>query len=215
MLKNNSNLKFEMPPFKRGVVKSGVYKITIDDKWFYIGSTKNLRTRLGYWKTCIRIPSYRPMNMKKVLRDNSVIRFEILKELAEGDNLRAHEELFLKTVVDHANCLNRCPSAFSPKGIKPCIGQEDNRMFFRKPKEDSKEKNWIVLQINKHGEIVARHHGILKASKSLGGRFRDQICKLVNGDTRYKSAGGYNFVYEKNYKPNAEVCDATTDPMKD
>lgn len=59
---------------------SGVYKITFNDKWFYIGSTQNIKIRLVRWKNVINKPQHFACErIKEILTLVTKVEFKVLK----------------------------------------------------------------------------------------------------------------------------------------
>lgn len=70
---------FIMPYFKWGEKFAGVYKMIINDEFFYVGSSKNVRQRMWGWR--FRISSGKPKNtnIKKMLPVIKTVQFEIIE----------------------------------------------------------------------------------------------------------------------------------------
>lgn len=107
----------------RGGIYRGVYKIIIDSKWFYIGSSTDLIKRIGKWRSYLtRKANLHNKNISKVLSDQSVIEFKLIKRCKNTEPVKCHEDKYIKKWFNNPNCLNRCPSAFSTKGVRAPMG---------------------------------------------------------------------------------------------
>lgn len=112
-----------IPEFQKKFHPAGTYKITFDDKWFYIGSSKNLRNRFGKWKFTLKTgEGLKQKNIKIILSKVSQIRFEILKIYVDISLIRNAENRLLKKYWPNKFLLNRCPDANSPKNLRPYNG---------------------------------------------------------------------------------------------
>lgn len=116
-------MEFIIPEFKRKENPIGLYKIWFNDKWFYIGSSKKLRSRFSNWVSMVNNPKFlRNKNIKIILPDISVVRFEIIKTYSSASWLRRNETKEISINWDNPMFLNRCPDANTPKGMKPYFG---------------------------------------------------------------------------------------------
>src|SRR5690349_14697135 len=94
----------------KAVAVSGVYRLWFDEKWYYIGSTNNLRRRLLSWKFALLNNVPKNKNIKFILSEITNIRVEIVENC---DNYREIEDKLIKESIDELLCLNRCPDATS------------------------------------------------------------------------------------------------------
>lgn len=116
-------MEFIIPEFNRKERPMGIYMIWFDDKWFYIGSSKNIRSRFSSWKTMLTKPEFlKNKNIKIILPCILSVRFEIIETYKSASWLRRNETKEINKHWDNANLLNRCPDANTPKGMKPYFG---------------------------------------------------------------------------------------------
>lgn len=116
-------MEFIFEKFRKGDNYLGTYKITFDNKWFYIGSSTNLRKRCMKWKYSLTTGKFlKQKNIKSILPTARVIKFEIIGFYTDTDTLRAAENALLKKYWDNKCMLNRCPTSESPKGMRPYLG---------------------------------------------------------------------------------------------
>jgi len=91
---------------------SCVYAMIIDDRWIYIGSTKNLRTRTCDWKSILFGPIECVETMRSIARKSKSIKFEIVEEIMNLVWLRKAEFEYIALLVkqlgeDRNRLLNR------------------------------------------------------------------------------------------------------------
>jgi len=114
--RNCYTVDFNIKPYT-DVDKSGIYKLSFDNGTFYIGSTKNFRSRIGCFVGSFNGTS-RLHNKKFVsalLESNSVI-FEVLYYME--DNLKDYETIEISKHISNPLLLNRSHDAHSNKGVK-------------------------------------------------------------------------------------------------
>lgn len=151
----------------------GVYKISFDDAYYYIGSSVDLRSRFIGWRTRMKAGTNKNKKIREIIKHTDVIEFTILELVEHIDDLRAKESFYINTYWDDPLLLNYCPNGDSNKGIR--WNEEDlkNRKratFFAKP----------VAIFNKDGILVKRFDFIIDAAKYLNIDRRD-ITKYLKG----------------------------------
>jgi len=154
---------------------SGTYKIVFDDKWFYVGSSRNLRSRFATWRTILREPKgLKNKNIKTILPSISIVRFEIVRQYASRRHIRDAENRLLKKYWDDEQLLNRCPDAYSPKNMRRYFGQKPKPVH--RPLETLRQK---VAQFDSEGELIAIHKSINDAARHIGVQARriDEVFK--------------------------------------
>lgn len=100
----------------------GVYKVTINDKWFYIGSSIDLKRRLSCWKHILKHGKYlsKNGNLKFIHSDIATVKFEVLEYVTPDVNPKTVENRYIKKEFDNEFCLNISDNAFfSTKNKKP------------------------------------------------------------------------------------------------
>lgn len=127
------NLTFSNWPTKMDDKIAGVYKITIDNQWFYIGSSKRVYKRLVSWKyKLINDPGELPYNVRLVCDDGSNINFELIEMVQTNENPKIAEDRHIKENIFHPFCLNRSISAFNTILAKEKLGAYSHK-FIRAP----------------------------------------------------------------------------------
>ena len=154
--------------------KSGVYKITIDSKWFYIGSSKHLCRRLSQWKNYILKNDGRIKNMKFVLNSNSDIKMEVLAYCLP-DNEKLLENEYLKISFNNENCINRCPNAFTIRNRRMALGE--SRIIKKRGLVTPKKP---IAKFSNDGVLIKVYKSIYAANNEL--KIKDcEIGKMLKG----------------------------------
>lgn len=111
-------MEFIKPAFTVSQKISGTYRLSFDDKWFYIGSSGNLRRRSSKWRHLIVKDRNDPQlqkSIKNILHNISMVRFEII-EIINDEGLR--KESGTDLIISYWNnplLLNICPSGENNK----------------------------------------------------------------------------------------------------
>jgi len=108
--------RFYKHPFKDKEILMGVYKLIFDEKYFYIGSSTDLKKRMDRWESILRSGFYKNQNIKKILPLTCVVEFEIIELVNYPLLAMATENIYLKQEWNNPLLLNQCPDAFGTKG---------------------------------------------------------------------------------------------------
>lgn len=119
----------------------GVYKVIINEKWFYIGSSIDLKRRLSGWKHIIKTGNFisKNGNLKFIYSEITKVRFEILEVVPMGINPKLAEDFFIKKEFNNECCLNISSNAFctlknkKPYGYIPKVQKVKNPPTPRQP----------------------------------------------------------------------------------
>ena len=196
-------MEFITPTFKRKENPSGVYKITFDDLYFYIGGSTKLKSRVGHWKHRLKLGTPKNKNIKRLLPSCKLAKMEIIK-LVHRDLVKTEEDAAIKVHFNSPYCLNRCPSAFDNTGLKFSPGeiiQYPRCSIKRKLYTDEDRKRSREMSIERGvGQPVAKFDlknnyietfaCVSMAAESVGVPSRD-IGKMFNG--KRKSIKGFVF----------------------
>lgn len=95
-----------------------VYKLIFDDKWFYIGSTCDLRNRIWAWNTTFnnldKLKGYK--KIKSILPNISVVELSVIKLMETNtkniDNVRIEERLSITENIQNPLLLNSNTQTF-------------------------------------------------------------------------------------------------------
>lgn len=107
-------------PSINNINRSCVYKMTINQSSFYIGSTTNLIRRITQFKHSLKNKSNRYLNKNicKIIDEFSIVEFSILEIVRDAELLRHREDYQIKKNWGNPLLLNRSSSAFGNKGVK-------------------------------------------------------------------------------------------------
>lgn len=152
--------KFAVGTWERPV--AGVYKFTIDDSYFYIGSSVHLRRRLDQWKGHIlsRYGERYSPSVKRLIPNSKRIVFEII-EFADKDIIRDRENYYLKKYIDDPLFINQSPTATDNYGYKIIDDNGNHPKPFIVRKYDSKGnfiKEYRSVKKCAEGECVKIYH---------------------------------------------------------
>lgn len=172
---------------------AGVYKMVIDDRWVYIGSSRNLYKRLGQWRGKLKEGSYRSRNIRKVLNTNSVVKFTIIKTVTAHEDLLSEETYFIGHFFGKPNCLNMCPQAGSSIGRKMPLGYE----YKKRTKNGVKVQPRPVARFDMNWNYIDSSHSITKMAELLGcprpSDFTSKVADVIRGKVRHYK--GYKFKF--------------------
>ena len=99
--------------------KSGIYKITFDNGWFYIGSTKNFRRRVGCTVGTFRgVSKLHNKNLIRCVAECDSAVFEVIEYIADVDLLKTRETEIIKPFIENPLLINRAYDGHSNKGIR-------------------------------------------------------------------------------------------------
>lgn len=174
-------MKFTAPELPHYIKICGVYKITFDDKWFYIGSTKDMYSRISRWKSQIKNKSRGlTLSMRKILHVNSVICFELIEQYEDDSCIRIRETFFIQSFLNNPMLLNTIPN-----------GESD--YSFKIPPAHLAAK---VLQMNDLYEVLAEYNSLQEAAIILDIPIKS-IQRHIKGRQRRKNPQlrGYRFMY--------------------
>lgn len=96
----------------------GVYILSFSNGTFYIGSTRNFRTRIVAYKTEMRDGYTQSKRIKEAIENSEWVVFKVIEHIYELANLKIREDVYIKQHADDDRLLNRAKNAFSNKGIK-------------------------------------------------------------------------------------------------
>ncbi len=177
-----ARLKYDKPFIKRGERKSGVYKILFDEKWFYIGSSGNLRGRFMSWVSRIKQGRRLNTNMVNILSKIKSVKIVIIEHCLCKEDALLKEDFYIKQTFKNEFSLNHQPSA---------LNLRDRELYkgFIKP---IKQKGISVLpkkvaQIDDKGNIINIFPSIRSAKKS---GFVN-VSEVING--KNITSKGYKF----------------------
>lgn len=157
------NKLFSYPKFKYGNNPCVVYKMSFDTGYFYIGSSKKFKVRIGVWIGQIKRNAVLMKVIKSELPKVKKVTFEII-EYTTSENRLQRETFHLELHKDNPFLMNRCPTAFSPKGLRPLP------LHLRKPVKE-KGVSTPPKPVNRYslsGEFLGCYPSINKAAADIG-----------------------------------------------
>jgi predicted GIY-YIG superfamily endonuclease len=124
----------------------GVYKLIFNDKWFYIGSTQDIKKRFVRWKTGLRQPK-RFLAIKKVREIIATVTKVEIQILKICDDYREQEAALIKENIGNPFSLNH---RVVKREIKPKIIKEPVILMNSEQIEEAKrlrEDGWILKDL--------------------------------------------------------------------
>jgi len=116
-------MEFITVHFEKKEEYAGVYIIRFDNDYFYIGSSCEVKKRMRRWVFSLTNTSYlKNKDIALVIKTVSVVKFDILHKVDSKETAMKIETDILSEHWGNPFLLNRCPTAYSPKGIRPYIG---------------------------------------------------------------------------------------------
>jgi hypothetical protein len=154
--------------------KPAVYKLTFDAHWFYIGSSENVRRRFVRWKCTLKLGKhFKSINIKQILPTTNVIEFSIVEFATDKATVRDRENYYL-SLYDGDMLLNRCPDAYTPKGMRPYFGYVKKK---KQPRGGAVSPHKPIAQFDKSGKAIAVFQSILAASRAL--KIKDSAIRHI------------------------------------
>jgi hypothetical protein len=181
------NIKFDLPKFANKINPIAVYKITFDDKWFYIGSSIKIKDRFSNWVGVIKYGGTHNNNMEKILPLVSNIKFEILQEGLGLKDIRNKENLFIAENYNHPYCLNHSPNSTNLKGAVRNKWKVEPIKIKKNPLLEKK-----VARISMNGDVIKIYSNIRFARRDgyIG------IMAVLTGKTISRNGFKFRFVNE-------------------
>lgn len=126
--------------------KSGIYKLSFSNGQFYIGSTSNLKIRLGCFATMFKGASkFHNKKMIIAVTESNSAEFEVLEYIFDSSILKERETATIKKYFNNPLLINRSHDANSNKGIRWT------------DEEKNKTRNTLVKKFNE-GLLTAPVH---------------------------------------------------------
>lgn len=177
-------INFIVPKIGTRERKSGVYRISFDGGWFYIGSSVNLRMRFHAWKFSISHGVPKNKNVKLMIPHSTSIKFEIIKECI---NVREMEDDLIKLNWDNPLLLNRCPNSDNNIGRRLPIGQKKQEKIKKPPLVFKK-----VAQFTMDDKFIRIFNSRNSAAKEIKIK-TNKITEQIEG--KRKTVKGFKFKY--------------------
>lgn len=146
--------------------KSCVYRMTINNSSYYIGSTSNLVRRICQYKYALKKKLVNT-KVEHLLADVSLVEFTIVEIVKDRQLLKHREDVYIKKNWGNPELLNRSPSAFGNKGLK--LSQEQIAAIS------------IAVKGLKHTPEQNEKKSIRQTGKKMSPAARDKISKARKG----------------------------------
>lgn len=182
-------IEFEYPKFRYGNNPCAVYKMKFDTGRFYIGSSEKVKTRICVWKAQIDRGDVRMKVIIDALQWVKKVTWEIVEYADDKDELLRLETHYLQLYKDDDMSMNRCPTAYSPVGLKPLPVhlQKIKTIKVKKPQSPPKPVNKFDLA----GNFISTFPSIGRAAASVGVK-QKTVGEHVTF-TRVRGINGYVF----------------------
>lgn len=186
-------MKFSVPEFKRGEKLAGVYKITFDEKHFYIGGTNNFKVRFNQWVHKIGCGKNKNRRIRELAKSCKEIKFEVIETVKSGEH-KGREGDYLKEHWGDPLMLNYCQDPNTCLGIK----WEDADLKIRK-KNIVRTGGKPIAVFDLDGRLIMKFEYLADACRYTGvgdGAIKD----FLNGKTpsvkgfKFKWIGGDGYV---------------------
>ena len=178
---------------------SGVYKITFNNKWVYIGSSVNLKKRIARWR-CTLKNGYvftNNKNLQHIKNEITFVNIEILHILNSGENNLEYEKVYIKQYKNNPFLINRNLDPIINGDRKRKIG--DNRPVIKKRKLKRPvgyfENDILLCEFDSATDAMKK----LKLHKTTVWRSLAGTMKLIKGKyhLRYKNELGQFNILEQ------------------
>lgn len=146
----------------------GVYKVIINDTWFYIGSSVDIRRRLSTWKHHLsgrgKKPYRRNRSIMYIMPIIERVKFEIVELVTDKSSPKIREDFYIKENFDNEFCLNLTPGSISTKGRKLPLGVVRREKKYKPPPTPKKP----VAVFDLRGNCIMKCESIGEATRKTG-----------------------------------------------
>lgn len=179
-------MKFSVPVFARKENPVGVYRITFDEKHFYIGSSKHLKTRFQNWVTAIDRGVNKNTRIRELAKVCAKAQFEILEVVVSGDH-KERERFYIAKYWGDPMFLNYCQDPNDCRGVK---FDNDRKDRMRQHGFHARHSGKPIAVFSMDGVIVKEFQFLADAVRftSASG---SSINKVLSG--KYEHAKGFKF----------------------
>lgn len=170
----------------------GVYKVTFNDKWIYIGSSVNLKKRIARWR-CVLKNGYvftSNKNLNHIKNEVTFVNIEILQILNSGESNLEYEKMYIEQYKNNPFLVNR--------NLDPIInGNRKRKMGDNRPVKKNRthkrpvgyfENDILLCEFDSATDAMKK----LKLHKTTVWRSLSGTMKLIKGKYhfRYKNKFG-------------------------
>lgn len=174
-------VEWNYPKFKYKENPPAIYRMDFDTGHFYIGSSKQIKTRINGWRTVFKNNRFSSKILADALKNVTVVNLTII-EHPSLEILHERETYYLNLYFNDHMCVNRSPSGFDNTGLKPLPAHlvKPKKIKVPKPPKPKKPRKfkpppadyvWAfskgVVQFNIDGSYVQSHKSIADAARAV------------------------------------------------
>ncbi len=93
-------MDIDFPKFERGRNPAGVYRMTIDSQFIYIGCSRNLKKRFSVWKSVLKSRNKLPLDFTRMITKFETAKIEVIEIIEDVSLIRRKEMEYLWELSD-------------------------------------------------------------------------------------------------------------------
>lgn len=158
-------IKWNYPTLKYGINPPAVYRMDFDTGHFYIGSSKNVKTRIASWRTMFRTNKFSSVFFADSVKNVTKCTITFL-EHPPLDKLLERETFYISLHFNTQLCINRSPTGFDNTGLRPL----PRHLVPRKKRVNKQVYAFSkgVVQFDLNGKYIQSHKSIQDAADAVG-----------------------------------------------
>jgi predicted GIY-YIG superfamily endonuclease len=199
-------IKWSFPKLTYGYNPPAVYRMDFNNGYFYIGSSKKVKTRFLGWRTKFKTNRHSSKLFEYYTQSATEVTVSIL-EYASLDNFKDRETYYIGLFFNDPLCINRSPSGFTNTGLKPLPPHlvKPKKEKIPKPPKPKKARVykpppadhvWAfskgVVQFDLKGNYIQSHKSMSDAAKSVGVIWTS-VKKHINAKSHRVGLKGFIF----------------------
>ena len=199
-------VKWSFPKLKYGYNPPAIYRMDFDTGYFYIGSSKKVKTRFLGWRTLFKNDSFQSKMFADAVKSVKEVTVTIIEQ-PSVDKLKDRETYHIGLYFDNPLLVNRSPSGFTNAGLKPLPAHlvKPKKVKERKPPKPKRPRKFKppipdhvyayskgVIQFDLNGNYIQSHKSMTDAAKSIGVKLR-RIRTNVNVKKHNEGVNGFIF----------------------
>lgn len=163
-------IKWTFPKLQHGFNPPAVYRIDFDNNFFYVGSTKKLKTRMASWRTIMRREKFPSKAFREYIKGATSGVMKIL-EITTIESLQERETFHIRENFYDPFFLNQSANGYTVgrRELKPIPKYLQRK---KKGKKKTNKKIWAyskgVIQFDLQGNYIMSHACISDAAKHIG-----------------------------------------------
>lgn len=143
-----------------------VYKIVINENWFYYGSSVNLKSRLSQWRYKFNTGNlHKNRSMLFIFPQVNTVRFEVIEQVPLQTDPKSVEDKYIKLHHENPLCLNISYDSFKsikngklPYGVT--LKEKVKSTYIAPKKKIAQFKNGVLIKIHESIRATVRELGI-------------------------------------------------------